>query len=137
MQIQSSVILMSPCLRRLYLHQLVHANNFQCLCNISLVCEVFLPHFHFHFHRCFCGIQNEGKLSSSVSVPSAFCQVFVGSTPRTTARKEMGRESGERRVWLCPSKLPFLRWKIRLSLHADISPCVTMINSPNFFQLGK
>lgn len=90
MKIQSSVTLMSPCLRRLYLRQLATCNNFKCLCNshISLVCEIFLPFPHFHFHRCFCGIQNEGKLSSSVSVPSAFLSLcLIYSTELQPERK--------------------------------------------------
>lgn len=95
MQIQSSVILMSPCLRRLYLHQLVHANNFQCLCNISLVCEVFLPHFHFHFHRCFCGIQNEGKLSSSFLCPLPFVKSLSDLLPELQPERKWEGKVGK------------------------------------------
>ena len=84
----------------------------------------------------FTGITNRSFLLLFLC-PLPFCKSLSDLLQRATARKEMGRESGGRRVWFCPQKPPFLRWKIRLSCHNDILPCVTMINSPNFFQLGK
>lgn len=139
-KIQSSVILMSPCLRRLCLFV-----NQQHAIILNVCVTVTFPWFGrsslpspiFIFTDVSAEYKTKERFLPLFLCPLPFCKSLSDLLQRATARKEMGRESGGRRVWFCPQKPPFLRWKIRLSCHDDILPCVTMINSPNFFQLGK
>lgn len=77
---------------------------------------------------------NKTKKCSFLFLSPSSLQVIVWLPSEKHDQKETARDSREKRFY--PHK-PSLRWKIRMSCHDDILPCVTMINIPNFFPIRE
>lgn len=89
MEIQSSIILMSPWDFLSINYQ--HANKFKYVCNscISLVWEVFLSPHHIHFHSFFCELTTKDSCLPLFLCPPLFVSVCgIYSRELHQARKE-------------------------------------------------